>query len=405
MLDLSFVRDQFPVLGAAEGDDPTWALFDNAGGSVPLGSVVDRVAGYMRTYGVQLGASYPLSEQAGERVAEGHRAMETWIGADAGEVVLGSSTTVNLRHLAEALRGQWRPGDEVVVTNLDHESHIGPWRSLEATGIRVREWKLRPDDASLSVADLEPLLGPRTRLVAMTHCSNVVGRIHDVRAAADLVHAAGALLCVDGVAYAPHRRVDVKALGADFYAFSAYKTYGPHQGVLWGRRELLLQAGSLGHFFIGEDEVPYKMEPGGACHELAASLPAIPEYFQRLAVHQGVSEADVYELVAEHEEELVAPLLRYLNDHPRVRIIGPAEADRRLRVPTVAFAVEGRNAGEIPPLIDRRQVAIRWGDFYAARAIEALGLSERQGVIRASMVHYNTAEEVDRLIVALDAAL
>ncbi|MCG8459714.1 MAG: aminotransferase class V-fold PLP-dependent enzyme [Holophagales bacterium] len=420
-LDLAWVRSRFPAL------DTDWALFDNAGGSVPLGAVADAVAAYLRRYGVQLGASYPHSVAAGEQVAAGHRAMEAWCGAAPGEVVLGSSTTALLGLLARALRPLWREGEEVIVTDLDHEANRGPWRRLEASGLRVLTWPLRPETAALELCDLEPLLSERTRLVAMTHCSNVVGRIHDIAAVAERVHAAGALLCVDGVAYAPHRRLDVRRFDADFYAWSLYKTFGPHQAALWGRRELLERCRGQYHDFIAEEDVPYKLEPGGPIHELAASLPVLLTYLLELEGHHSAGPAATpgspvgldralglglhrtldraFDRIAIHEEGLVEPLLDFLHSRPDVRVLGPGAADRECRVATVAFVAEGRRSSEIPPRVDDHRVAIRWGHFYAPRAIEALGLAGQDGIVRASMVHYNTAEEVDRLIRALEQAL
>ena len=408
-LDLDFVRSRFPGLST------DWALFDNAGGSVPLASVIDSVASYMGRLGVQLGASYGLSVEAGERVSSGHRSMEELLSAQSGEVVLGPSTTVLLAHLSRALRSTWHDGDEVIVTDLDHEANIGPWRALESTGMVVKEWKLRRESASLELEDLEALLTERTRLVAVTHCSNIVGRIHDVSAIAERAHAVGARVCVDGVAFAPHRRIDVSSLGVDYYAFSTYKTYGPHQAVLWGRRELLTEARGQNHFFVGEDQLPAKMEPGGPNHELAASLPAITEYFRTLAEHHGGGSADpeteldmldrAFALIADHEQTLAERALAFLRQRQGVRLIGPELSDAGLRVPTIAFVAEGRHASEIPTALDGEKVAIRWGDFYAKRAVQSLGLESTGGVIRVSMVHYNTLDEVDRLIQALDRCL
>jgi selenocysteine lyase/cysteine desulfurase len=224
MLDAASTRAQFPAL------DTDWALLDNAGGTVPARQVIARVAEYMARWPVQHGASYPLSVEAVERVAAGRAAAARLVGADADEVALGPSATVLLRRLAEALSPLWAAGDEVVVTDLDHEANIGPWRALAAQGIVVREWGLSRASAALELADLEPLLNARTRLVAFTHCANVVGTIHDARAIVARVHAAGALACVDGVAYAPHRRVDVRALGADVYAVSLTRS----SGRTWG---------------------------------------------------------------------------------------------------------------------------------------------------------------------------
>lgn len=404
---LDHVRSRFPALG------PRWALFDNAGGSVPLAGVIERVRDYMSENAVQLGATYELSARATVQVAEGHRAAERLVNAAPGEVVLGASTTANLRLLARALRPRFGAGAEIVVTNLDHESNIGPWRELEGEGVRVREWRFRPETGALHAEDLDGVLSPRTRLVCFTHCSNVSGTIHDAAAIVRRVHAAGALACVDGVAFAPHRLVDVKALDADFYAVSLYKTFGPHLGLLYGKRELFVRARSQNHFFFGEDELPYKLEPGGVPHELAASLPAIVEYLLDLESRlpgggEGAERerlARAFEAIAAHEAALVAPLLAFLRDRPGVRLVGEPGADPARRLPTVAFSVDGRDAAAIPTALDAAGVAIRYGHFYARRAIEALGLLGRNGVVRASLAHYNTPAEVARLVEALERVL
>lgn len=414
MLDLDFVRSHFPTLKLAK----PWALFDNAGGSAPTGGVIDAVSEFMRRWPVQLGASYELSAEATARLAAGHDAMALWTGVPRGSIVLGPSTTRHLQLLATALRPLWRRGDEVVVTNLDHEANIGPWRRLAETGIVVKEWRLRPESAALELADLEPLLGKRTRLVAFTQCSNIVGEIFDVAGAVRMIHAAGALACVDGVAYAAHRLLEVAAWDVDFYTVSLYKTFGPHLALLYGKRELLLAARGQYHFFHSEDDVPYKLEPGNATHELAASLPRITDYLDALAEHHfgpaaaGGDEEErrrrwtrVYDLIRDHEASLAGRLIDYLKSKKNVRLFGPATADGRRRVPTLTFTVAGRRSSEIPPFLDARHVAVRWGDFYSRRAIAALGLLEQDGVVRVSMVSYNTHDEVDRLIRALDEML
>ncbi|MHC4472070.1 MAG: cysteine desulfurase-like protein [Planctomycetota bacterium] len=398
MLDIDFARGRFPALT----DD--WALFDNAGGSVPLGGVIERVTNYMSRTMVQLGATYRHSAEAGELVAAGKAAAARLVNAaEPAEIVIGPSSTMNVKVLARALRPLLREGDEVVVTNLDHETNVGAWHQLADERIEVREWRFDPESLELRIEDLDELLSDRTRLVCFTHCSNIVGTLHDAAAIIRRVHEAGALSCVDGVAFAPHRRVDVRELGADFYFLSLYKTYGPHLGMLYVRSDLLERVASQNHFFIGEDEGPYRLEPGGPNHELTASLPAIVEYLDELGGDGGLDAA--FEAMAEHEEAIVAPLLEYLRSRSDVRILGHPEADRRKRAPTVSFVVEGRRSSEIPPILDEERIAIRWGHFYAHRAIDALGLLERDGVVRVSMVHYNTEEEVTRLIEALDRAL
>ena len=403
--DVAFARAQFPAV------TDEWALFDNAGGTPPLRGVIERVTEYMNRWQVQHGATYAISAHATELAAAGHRAAERLVNAEPGEVVIGASTTMNVRVLARALRPRFRPGDEIVVTNLDHESNIGAWRELEADGVVVREWRFDPLTLELTLAGLEPLLTPRTRLVCFTHCSNVVGTLHDAAAIVRRVHAAGALACIDGVAFAPHRRVDVKAIDADFYLVSLYKVFGPHLALLYGRRELLLESKGQNHDFIPEHDVPYKLEPGNVVHELAASLPAIVEYLLALDARHtpgGTGDAEpariarAFDTLAAHEAAIAAPLLEFLRTRRGVRVLGHADAAIPHRAPTIAFTIAGRDASEIPPRLDAERIAIRYGDFYARRAIDALGLRDRGGVVRVSMAHYNTAAEVARLIAALE---
>ncbi len=404
MLDVELARSCFPGLATP------WALMDNAGGSLPARTVVERVREHMERRQVQLGASHALSVEAGEAVAAGRAAAARLLGADPDEVVLGASTTVNARTIADAFAATLEPGDEVVVTDLDHEAHVGPWRALAARGAVVREWRFDRAAQRLDPADLEPLLGPRTRLVAMAHVSNVVGGIHDVRAVAERVHAAGALLSVDGVAYAPHRRVDVRALGADLYFASAYKVYGPHVGLAYVRRDVLARLPNRNHFFHAGTEGPGKLEPGGVAHELAAGLAGIPEYLEALAPGSaGAADGDrlaaAFDAVADHEARVVAPLVEALARHPRTRLLGPATADPARRVPTVAFTVDGLASRELVERLDERRLALRFGHFYALRATRALGLPDDDGVVRASLVHYNTEAEVGRLLAALEELL
>jgi cysteine desulfurase family protein (TIGR01976 family) len=394
-LDIEAARAAFPALGSG------WALFDNAGGSVAPRPVIDRVHEHMTRRHVQLDAAYALSAEATENVAAGHTAAATLINAEPDEVVLGPSSTMNVYVLSKALRTGWKEGDEIVVTDLDHECNSGAWRRLEETGIVVREWRFDRDAVELRLEDLEPLLNDRTRLVCFTHCSNVVGTIHDVTAITERVHAAGARVCVDGVAYAPHRHVDVKKLDVDYYFLSLYKVYGPHLGLFYGKREHLIEARNQNHFFFDEEKIPAKLMPGNVSHELAVSLPGILEYLGE----RGDDLDDAFARFAAHEELIGARLLEFLGSRSGVKIIGRRDPDRARRVPTITFTVDGRNAGEIPGLCTEDMVAINAGHFYAPRAIDALGLADRGGVVRTSMVHYNSIEDVDRLIGALDRVL
>ncbi len=404
MLDLAFARSQFPALA---GD---WVFLDNAGGSQTLIGVADRVRDYLLTSDVQLGASYAVSQLAGERVAEATRAIAAMIGAaDEHEVVIGSSTTQLMANLARALRPQLRPGDEVVVTDCDHEANIGAWVRLAEHGVVVKTWRVDPESLELRLEDLDALMTERTRLVAFTHASNILGTINPVVDITRFVHERGALVCVDAVAYAPHRALDVRAWDVDFYAFSAYKVYGPHLAVLYGKRELLEGLATLNHAFIPDDDVPYKLQPGGVNYELTYSMLGVVEYLETLGRRSSTAPADdlhgrvaqAFAAGAEQEQALAGRLLAFLRDRRGVRIYGHERADKELRVPTVSFTVEGHDPAAVARHVDGASIGIRYGDFYARRLIAALGLGERNGVVRVSMVHYNTLEEIDALIARL----
>jgi cysteine desulfurase family protein (TIGR01976 family) len=408
-LQLDFVREQFPALS---GD---WTFFDNAGGSQTLRRVVERISEFLLTSDVQLGASYDLSQMAGARLKQANQAMATLINAaDPTEVIMGSSTTMLLRILSLCLVKTFEPGDQIIVTNCDHEANIGAWIDLEKQGIQIKVWHLNPDTLELDLEALKALLSPRTRLVAVTHASNILGTINPIKAIANLVHAHGALICVDGVAYAPHRLVDVQELDVDFYVFSFYKVYGPHHALLYGKRDHLLKLPGINHYFIDSTNIPYKFQPGNVNYELSYGMLGLCEYLSELARrHYGDRTApnlrqqmeQAFNLMSIHEEQLGEHLLSYLSSKPNVRIIGKPTADRTQRVPTIAFIVDGVDSATIPPQIDPYKIGIRYGDFYAKRLIEDLELQNQSGVVRVSMVHYNSIEEVDRLIKYLDLVL
>ncbi|MEW6493646.1 MAG: cysteine desulfurase-like protein [Cyanobacteriota bacterium] len=406
---IDFVRQEFPSLA---GD---WTFFDNAGGSQTLKRVVDRISEYLLTSDVQLGASYAISQLAGDHVAKAAQGMATLINAKSpSEVVMGSSTTLMLRILSLCISKTWNPGDEVIVTNCDHEANIGPWVDLEKQGIKVKVWKVNPETLQLHLEDLEPLLSNRTRLVAFTHASNVLGTINPVKEITQLVHQYGAMVCIDGVAYAPHRLIDVQDWDVDFYAFSFYKVYGPHYALLYGKQEHLLAIPGLNHYFIDQTTIPYKFQLGNVNFELSYGMLGLCDYLSELArVAYGEQAApdlrrqmvQAFELMSIQEEELGDRFLQYLTSKPNVRIIGQPQANRSVRVPTISFVVEGVNSETITLHVDKYNIGIRFGDFYARRLVESLGLDKQGGVVRVSMVHYNTLEEVDRLIEALEPVL
>ncbi|EAS50143.1 putative aminotransferase [Aurantimonas manganoxydans SI85-9A1] len=404
-LDMDFVRRQFPALS---GD---WVFMDNAGGSQVLSRVADRISDYLLTSNVQTGATYAPSQRSTERVREARNAFARYLNAaDAGEIVMGASTTMLIRVLSEAMTGSLSAGDEIIVTNTDHEANIGPWLKHEARGVVVRFWNCDPETLELDLDDLKDLMSERTKLVCVTHASNIFGTINPIAEISQIAHASGAQVCVDGVAYAPHRAVDVQALGADYYIFSAYKVFGPHVGVMWGRRDRLLELDNIYHFFFGKDAVPHKLEPGNINYELAHGAVGAIDYVEELGVMadatagRGAIEAGFRD-IAEQERAITARLLDFLGSRNSIRIVGRNSSAVEDRVATISFIAGDRDSKAIVDQVDPHMIGIRHGDFYAKRLILDLGLAPQNGVVRVSMVHYNTLDEVDRLIAALEPAL
>lgn len=411
-LDLDIVRPHFPALRSG------WAYFDNAGGSLAPQPLIDAVRGYMESFQMQLGASYGPSRRAEEAVRAGQSAVSTLFGVERSRLLLGPSTTMNVYVLAQALAEGWREGDEVIISELDHEANRGAWAKLAQRGIKVRSWPLNRATAALDIADLRPLLNPRTQMVCFTHSANVVGEIIDVPAVTRIVHEAGARVCVDGVAYAPHRALEIDAWDADIYLLSLYKTFGPHLGLAIVKPEILRAAAPQNHFFITNADDPYKLQPGNINHELVAGLVGTLGYFRALAQHHLACESELthadvhalYGLMAQHEARLVDPLLRFIEEHPRARLLGPNTSQPDRRVALAAFTAEttggkARAPAEIVAELDAQRVAIRHGDFYARVAMDALNLQSRGGILRVSMAHYNSPSEVQRLLRALDRVL
>lgn len=402
-LDLDTVRSHFP--GLSRG----WTLFDNAGGSQILRGAVDRMTEFLFEKNVQIGGSYEISLAAAEALRDARAAAATLMNASRPEeIVFGPSTTVLLQNLARAMRSQLRPGDEVIVTMSDHESNIGPWVSLQEFGIVLKFWPLNHDTLSLELDDLAPLMTDRTKLVAVTHVSNILGQVNPVAEIARFVQDRGARICVDAVAYAPHRAIDVQAWDVDYYVFSLYKTYGPHYAVMYGKHEHLLELDTLYHYFYGKDKVPGKLEPGNPSYECAYSTLAIRDYFAGLggaaAPPRAALEAGFTAITAQ-EDALVDRLLSYLTARNDCRVFGATKNVDSKRIPTVAFRFDGRDSGALAKAMDAHKIAIRHGDFHSRRLVEDLGQMGDGGLLRVSMVHYNTLDEVDRLCAALDSIL
>lgn len=368
---------------------------------------MDRLTEYYRRLKVQPYYPYPASTEAGAWMDAAHERLAEYLGVTADEVHFGPSTTQNTYVLAQAFRKLLRPGDEIVVTNQEHEANAGAWRRLAEHGAVVKEWAVDPATGLLDPARLDALLTARTRLVAVTHCSNLVAQINPIAAIAAKARAAGAVTVVDGVAWAPHGLPDVPALGADLYLLSLYKTYGPHQGLMVVRAPLLERLGHEGHFFLA----PYprkRLVPAGPDHAQVAAARGIAEYFDALDAHHGGGDAAgrpqrVRALLRDAELALLPRLLDYLAAHRGVRLLGPADAAQRAA--TVSFVPRAVEPAEVVRRLAGHGVMAGAGSFYAVRLLQALGLDPARGAVRLSFVHYNTAAEMDQLLQALDRVL
>ena len=404
-LDTAFARAQFPAF--AEPSLEGQAFFENAGGSFTCAPVIARLERYYRSRKVQPYGPYEASRLAGEEMDEARARLAALLGVGPDELSFGPSTTQNTYVLAQAFRQWMRPGDAIIVTDQDHEANSGPWRRLAEEGVEVREWRIDPESGLLDPADLEALLDERVRLVCFPHCSNVVGAVNPIVEVTALAHSAGAFVCVDGVSYAPHGLVEVGRMGPDIYLFSAYKTYGPHQGLMVMRRELARMLPNQGHHFNG-DTLTKRFTPAGPDHAQVAACAGIADYIDALAAHHGITGepearmAGVHALMRAHETALLQPLLDHLRGRNAVRLLGPEQAEDR--APTVALALD-RPGAEAARELAARGIMAGGGDFYAQRPLAAMGIDPDRGVLRLSFVHYTTAEEVSRLMDALDDIL
>lgn len=406
-LDLDFVRSQFPAFSSPVLS--SHAFFENAGGSYPCVQVVDRLTRFYTHRKVQPYAPYPGGQAGGAEMDEARDKLAAMMGVAREEVSFGPSTSANTYVLAQAVR-VWLKGQNaaIVVTNQDHEANSGVWRRLAEEGIEVREWLVDPVTGSLDPAGLKALLADgKVRLVAFPHCSNVVAEINDVAAISAMAKAAGARTVVDGVSYAPHGFPDVPALGCDVYLFSAYKTYGPHQGIMALRKDFGMELPGQAHGF-NHGTLYKRHTPAGPDHAQVAACAGMADYVDALAAHHGVSgdaaarNRGVHDLLRAQEVATIQPLLDYFSARNDLRLIGPRDAARR--APTVAVELAGA-AEPVSEELGRRGIACWGGDFYAVRPLTALGIPLDKGVLRLSAAHYTSAEEVARLIAALDQVL
>jgi selenocysteine lyase/cysteine desulfurase len=404
-LDLDFVRAQFPAF--AEPTLQGQAFFENAGGSYVCKQVIGRLEEYYRRLKVQPYYHYPASREAGDWMDASHARIAEYLNVTPDEVHFGPSTSQNTYVLAMALRKLLQPGDEFIVTNQDHEANTGMFRRLRKHDLVMREWRVNRDTGLLALEDLDPLLSPRTRLVAIAHASNIVGHINPVAAITAKARAAGALTIVDGVALAPHGFPDVEALGADIYLLSLYKTYGPHQGAMVIRNRVFFSLGNEGHYF-NAPAMRKRMVPAGPDHAQVAAARGVAEYFDAIdAKHGGGDPAGrpqrVRELMRSAEIPLAARVLDFLKSRRDVRVIGPTDAT--IRAPTISFVPLKAKPGEVHIALGKRGIMSGVGHFYSVRTLEGMGLDANRGVVRLSFVHYTSDDEITRLIEALNAVL
>ncbi|HEX5012799.1 MAG TPA: cysteine desulfurase-like protein [Candidatus Limnocylindrales bacterium] len=405
--DVDALRAQFPAL-SLEQDGRQIAFFDGPGGTQVPQSVIDAVAAYYRESNANADGAFLTSRRSDAIVAEAHQAMADMLGASSpDEIKFGPNMTTLTFHVSRSITATMQPGDEIVVTGLDHHGNVDPWLgAARDRGLTVRVWEPDLDDCTLDLEKLDALVTSRTRLVAVGWASNAVGTINDVAAVVERAHAAGAWTYVDAVHAAPHLPIDVRAVGTDFLACSTYKFFGPHGGVLYGRSDVL-------------DTIPtYKLKPahdrfetGTQSFESQAGTLAAVEYLANVGSTYGTAGAADSRgervragmtAIRAYEMDLYRRLTDGLEQIPGVRLYGITDASRfESRTPTAALTIEGHAPRSISEQLGRKGIATWDGDFYASGLIERLGLAESGGVVRIGLTHYNTGAEVDRVVEAL----
>jgi len=416
--DIDSVRYRFPALRRTGPDGQPLAWLDNAAGTQVVDTCLRAINDYLLASNANHGVPNAPSIETDELVHDVRLASADLLGAtDADEISFGPNMTTITYALSRAIGASLSAGDEIVVTRLDHDANVAPWLAVaESHGLTVRQVGLRANDATLDIEELERVVGPRTRLVAVGLVSNATGTINPVPHIANVAHKAGAHLFVDAVAAVPHLSIDVEALGADYLVFSPYKVYGPHLGVLWGRRELL-EALPPFHVRPAGDAVPGRFETGTKAFELLAGFGGTIRYLEKVGVTQGGApgrpgQGDRFRrprllaalaAIRRYETDLGSRLLERVDAVAGVTVHGitePARADERC--PTVAFTLEGHEPAAVARFLGERGICVRNGDHYAWELHRALGLARSGGTVRVSLGHYNTTAEVERLGLALD---
>ena len=407
-LDVDFVREQFPVF--SDEESAQWAHLENAGGSYVPQHVISLLNDFFVKSKVQPYWDFDPSITAGNAMDRAIDLLPATFNAAKDAVHFGPSTSQNTYVLAQALRPGWKTDDEIIVTNQDHEANIGAWRRLEMTGINIREWEVDPATGLLDISDLDELLNERTKLLAVTHASNLAATINPIRDLADRIHELGGVIVVDGVSFAPHAAIDVKELDCDVYLYSTYKTYGPHAGLMYTSPRVLEKVSNQGHFFNAYNPTA-RLTPAGPDHATIAACAGIIDYYDAVFDHHfsgtgavSIREriCQVFELFGEHEQKLMTPLVDYVSSRSDFRLIGSPSSSHSDRAPTIAFHSHALPSRDIYSDLIEAGISCGHGNFYARRLVEAVGLDPEDGVVRLSLVHYNTAEEVAKTLNVLD---
>jgi cysteine desulfurase family protein (TIGR01976 family) len=414
-LDLSFVREQFPALNLMDAGRPI-VFFDGPGGTQVHRSVVEAMSRYLIETNANHGGEFKTSRESDALLLAAHEAMADLLNAASPhEIVFGANMTTLTFAFSRAIGRELVPGDEIIITRLDHDADRAPWLALEEQGVIIRQVDFDPADCTLRLDELEAALSPRTRVVAVGAASNAVGTINPIARIAELAHRVGAWLWVDAVHYTPHAPVDVQALGCDFYVCSAYKFFGPHAGIVWGRLDLLERLRAY-KVRPATNLPPGKFETGTQNHEAQAGTLAAVNYLawlgdqcassetvefpgftgRRLALKRAMTAIQMY------ERGLFEPFVAGLLAIPGLTFYGIREPSRLgLRTPTAAFRMAGRHPDEVAAHLAARGVYVWSGNFYALAVTERLGVEESGGVVRAGLAHYNTREEVDYCLACL----
>ena len=405
-LDLDFIRGQFPAFEVPSLKEQSF--FENAGGSYTCSQVQDRLKRFYLERKVQPYAPFEASRLGGAEMDEARSRLAAMLGVEDDELSFGPSTTQNTYVLSQAV-AQWiKPNQTIIVTNQDHEANSGPWRRLAERGVTIKEWCINPVTGLLDLEDLRLLLDENVKMVCFPHCSNVVAAINPVEEITSMVRSVGAYSCVDGVSYAPHGFPNVDKLGADIYLFSAYKTYGPHQGLMVIRRELGMKLPNQGHYF-NADSLYKRFTPAGPDHAQVAACAGMADYVDEVYQHHftdKVAPAErcqmVHDLFRDYEVSLTQPILDYLTTKNSAELIGPTTAEGRAPTIAVKLQIPGEEAAKKMASFG---VMAGGGDFYAVRPLKALSIEPEHGVLRLSFVHYTAPKDIDRLLSALDQVI